>query len=115
MLQREERYNKFIYSLAEIVSFSRDHYNKKFSKNVPFLYISHDGWDSLEHDVLGVSLHFIVPVYWKVINVAVGLKNIRSKKLLDTADAILLILKRYVYIICLLIDLVDVYTQNVFI
>ena len=98
MVQREDRYLKFVCSIKEIVSFSRDYYKSMFSKNEPFLCVSHDGWDSLEHDVLGVSLHFIVPVYWKVINVAVGLKRIRSKKSIDTCNAILLILKRYVYI-----------------
>jgi hypothetical protein len=99
MMQRDERYLKFVCSLKELVSFSREHYNTKLLKNVPFLCVSHDGWDSLEHDVLGVSLHFIVPVHSKVINVAVGLKRIRSKKSIDTCDAILIILKRYVFII----------------
>jgi hypothetical protein len=109
--------------LKEIVTFSREHYNTTFSKNVPFLCISHDGWDSLEHDVLGVSLNFIVPVHWKVINVAVGLKRIRSKKSIDTCNAILLILRRYankVYYYLLFIILTPIifrfgiYTQDIF-
>lgn len=102
MIQRDDRYLKFVSSLRELVMFSRDHYNTKLSKNVPFLCVSHDGWDSLEHDVLGVSLHFIIPVHWKVINVAVGLKRIRSKKSIDTCNAILIILKRYVYYVPLI-------------
>lgn len=96
MTQRDERYVKFISSLKEIVTFSRNFYYSKFGKYEPFLCVSHDGWDSLDHDVLGVSLHFIVPVHWKVINLAVGLKRIRSKKSVETSNAILIILKRYV-------------------
>ena len=94
MAQRDDRYLTFVSSLKELVNYSRAYYLQKLNKHVPFLCVSHDGWDSLDHDVLGVSLHFIVPVYWKVINVAVGLKRIRSKKSVDTSNVILLILKR---------------------
>jgi hypothetical protein len=96
MKQREDRFAKFILSLKELVTYSRNYYKTKLSKCIPFLCVSHDGWDSLDHDILGVSLHFIVPGHWKVINVAVGLKRIRSKKSVATSNAILVILERFV-------------------
>lgn len=95
MKQRDERFSKFIYSLTELVTYSRDYYKTQLSKSIPFLCVSHDGWDSIDHDILGVSLHFIVPGHWNVINVAVGLKRIHSKKSVETSDVILSILKRY--------------------
>ena len=96
MKQREDRYAKFILSMKELVSYSRNYYKTNLSKCIPFLCVSHDGWDSLDHDILGVSLHFIVPGHYNVINVAVGLKRIRSKKSVATSNAILVILERYV-------------------
>jgi hypothetical protein len=51
-------------------------FTKKLNTScTPFLYVSHDGWDSKDNDLLGVSLHFIVPVYWVTVN-AIGLKRI---------------------------------------
>jgi hypothetical protein len=94
MKQRDDRFLKFVSSLKELVIYSRDYYKGKFIKNVPFLCVSHDGWDSIEHDILGVCLHFIVPGYWKVINLAIGLKRIRSKKSADMTKAIFIILER---------------------
>lgn len=92
--QRDDRYLTFVSTLKEVISYSREYYHNKLNKYIPFLCVSHDGWDSLEHDVLGVSLHFIVPTFWKVVNVAVGLKRVRSKKSIDTSNVILIILKR---------------------
>lgn len=92
--QRDDRFVKFISSLKELVLYSRDYYKVKFKKEVPFLCVSHDGWDSIEHDILGVCVHFIVPGYWKIINLAIGLKRIRSKKSIETSKAIFIILQR---------------------
>ena len=94
MNQRDDRFLKFVSSLKELVNYSRDDDLDKFSKTVPFICISHDGWDSKDHDILGVCVRFIVPAYWKVINIAAGLKRIRSKKSVATAKSIHLILER---------------------
>lgn len=98
MNQRDDRFLKFVSSLKELVQYSRNYYEEKFCKNIPYIFVSHDGWDSKDHDILGVCVHFIVPGYWKVINLAAGLKRIRSKKSVATAQAIHIILERYVYI-----------------
>ena len=98
MNQRDDRFLKFVSSLKELVQYSRNYYEEKFSKIIPYIFVSHDGWDSKDHDILGVCVHFIVPGYWKVINLAAGLKRIRSKKSVATAQAIHIILERYVYI-----------------
>ena len=92
--QRDERYLKFVTSLKELVLYSRSYYEEKFKKREPFICISHDGWDSVDHDILGVCVHFVVPGYWRMINVAVGLKRIRSKKSKSVAKAIHIILER---------------------
>ena len=81
-------------SLKELVLYSRSYYEDKFKKREPFICISHDGWDSVDHDILGVCVHFVVPGYWRMINVAVGLKRIRSKKSKSVAKAIHIILER---------------------
>jgi hypothetical protein len=94
MKQRDDRFLKFVSSLKELVIYSRDYYKEKFNKEEPFLCVSHDGWDSKDHDILGVCVHFVVPGYWKVINLAVGLKRVRSKKSRETAKAIFIILER---------------------
>jgi hypothetical protein len=94
MNQRDDRFLKFVTSLKELVNYSRNYYLDKFNKMVPFICISHDGWDSKDHDILGVCVHFIVPGYWMNINLAAGLKRIRSKKSIATAKAIHIILER---------------------
>lgn len=94
MKQRELRFSMFILSLKQVINYTRDYYKQRLMKETPFCYVSHDGWDSVDHDVLGVSLHLIVPGYWKVIKLAVGLKRVKSKKSKQTADAILMILSR---------------------
>ena len=96
MTQRDDRFLKFVTSLKELVHYSRSYYEEKFNKTIPYIFVSHDGWDSKDHDILGVCVHFIVPGYWKIINLAAGLKRIRSKKSIATAQAIHIILERYV-------------------
>jgi hypothetical protein len=94
MNQRDDRFLKFVSSLKELVNYSRNYYLDKFNKTVPFICISHDGWDSKDHDILGVCVHLVVPGYWMNVNLAAGLKRIRSKKSVATAKAIHIILAR---------------------
>ena len=42
--------------------------------------VAHDGWDSVDHDNLGVLLHFIDPVDWMMVKVAIGLKVLEKGK-----------------------------------
>ena len=63
-------------------------------KNVAFLTISHDGWDSRRRDILGCCVHFVHPMYWKNISLPVGLKYLTSKKAVETVEQLNKILVR---------------------
>jgi hypothetical protein len=89
-------FSYFLMSLRHIVCYCRNFYKQHLAINTPFLYVSHDGWDSTNYDVLGVSIHILIPVYWKMINLAVGLKRVTSKKSANILNATLAILNRYV-------------------
>jgi hypothetical protein len=80
--------------LKYLVNYSRSYYRDNCRMQQPFINVSHDGWDSKDYDILGVSIHFVVPVYWRVLNIAVGLKRIQSKKSANIVEATRLILKR---------------------
>ena len=57
--------------------------------------IAHDGWDSVDSDVLGVSLHFVNPIEWRMIRIAIGLQVfLKGKTALKLAEQINVILKR---------------------
>jgi hypothetical protein len=88
-------FSQFISNLRIIVEFCRSWYNDGIPKaNIPFIYVSHDNWDSKDHDVLGVSIHFIVPVFWKQVSVAVGLKRVQSKASRSIAEGTIAVLNR---------------------
>jgi hypothetical protein len=90
-----QSFSYFIVAVKNIMSYCRGYYKEKFKvSETPFLMVSHDGWDSKDNDMLGVSIHVCVPVYWKVMNIAIGLKRVTSKKSKDTVEAIKVILKR---------------------
>lgn len=105
IIQRDDRFLKYVSSMKELVDYSRKYYLTKFNKCVPFIYVSHDGWDSIDHDVLGVCVHFIIPGYYRVVNLAAGLKRIKSKKSIATAQAIFIILERYDLFMCCQLNL----------
>lgn len=90
-----ESFTYFVNSIKNIICYSRNYYKEKLhTERTPFLYVSHDGWDSKDNDVLGVSIHLVVPYFWNVLNLAVGLKRVHTKKSIHTATAILIILER---------------------
>jgi hypothetical protein len=89
-------FSNFIRMVENIVKFSKEYYSKKLNTNsTPFINVLHDGWDSKDNDVLGVSIHFIIPIFWKVINVAIGLEQMESKKSADVSQKIINIINRY--------------------
>jgi hypothetical protein len=55
----------------------------------------HDCWDSKDNDLLGVSLHFIVPVYWVTVNIAIGLRIIYQKTSENMSNEIRSVLAGY--------------------
>jgi hypothetical protein len=63
------------------VSISRKYYfNQTSNNNIPFLSVSHDGWDSQHNDILGVSLHLILPCIWTQASMSIGLNDMRMEK-----------------------------------
>jgi hypothetical protein len=83
-------FSNFVERVTDLVRNARNFYQAQFhsERNVPFLNVSHDGWDSKDHDVLGVSIHFIDPNDWTEINLAIGLRRMSSKKSSDVVTAI---------------------------
>ena len=62
---------------------------------VPFVSVAHNGWDSKDHDMIGVSIHFIDILRKKKRTIAIGLQRLYSKKSVDVAQHVLKILFRY--------------------
>jgi hypothetical protein len=92
-----EDFTSFIQVLKYLVNSTRDYYKRLLSTTTPFIIVAHDGWDSKDHDVLGVSVHFICPIIWLPINLAVGLQRIYSKTSASIYKAVMDILERYVF------------------
>lgn len=87
-------FNTFTTFLTKAVQISRDHYKDTTGKRIPFITVSHDAWDSKRRDMLGCCVHFVHPVYWKVISLPVGLKYLTSKKATDMVTQLNKILVR---------------------
>ena len=62
--------------------------------HVPFISVAHNGWDSKDHDMIGVSIHFIDVKTKQKRTIAVGLQRLYSKKSVDVANHVLNILLR---------------------
>jgi hypothetical protein len=93
--QESITFSNFIHNVTNIINFCKTYYKKETNSNeMFFVNVSHDGWDSKDNDVLGVSIHFIIPEYWVVVNIAIGLERITSKKSKDVSDAVTRILNR---------------------
>jgi hypothetical protein len=89
-------FNTFTTMVTNLVDRSRQFYKQQTNNQngIPFLCVAHDGWDSKDHDVLGVSIHFIIPGEWVYLSMAVGLQRVESKRSADTVEHINKILRR---------------------
>jgi hypothetical protein len=96
--QELSQFFTFISTVKYLVTFTRDYYKNVLNveNGIPFICVSHDGWDSKDNDVLGVSIHFIVPQHWKMVGMAIGLRRTTSKTSEHLVNAITNILLRYV-------------------
>ena len=84
-----------ISTVKYLVNFTREFSkNQLHSESTPFISVSHDGWDSKDNNILGVSIHFVVPKHWKMVSLAIGLKRIYSKTSEKIVESILNILLR---------------------
>ncbi len=93
-VQECKSFNNFTSFITKAVSSARDHYKDTVGKQLPFITVSHDAWDSKRHDMLGCCIHFVHPVYWKKISVPIGLKYLTSKKSIDMVEQLNKILVR---------------------
>ena len=93
--QRDLSFTNFILAVHQLISKCRSFYKECFGEEVPFILVAHDGWDSVDSDELGVSLHFVDPVEWRMIRIAIGLQVVtKGKTALKQAEQINVILKR---------------------
>ena len=60
--------------MHRLISKCHSFYKECFGDEVPFILVAHDGRDSVDSDVLGVSLHFVDPVELWMIRIAICLK-----------------------------------------
>jgi hypothetical protein len=87
-------FTSFVQILKYLVNIARSYYKDTLQTNIPFIIVAHDGWDSKDHDILGVSVHFICPVLWIPVNLAVGLKRVFNKTAANMHSEIMNILSR---------------------
>ena len=83
-----------IHVIRSVVSFTRAWLMKRTKKHVPFLYVSHDVWESIQTEILGVSIHLVVPEIWRAISIPIGLKECHSKKAVAVAEDTNIVLER---------------------
>jgi hypothetical protein len=96
--QRYHSFNKLLYVVRRIVGNTRVWMceQTKAGSSIPFITVGHDGWDSKDKDMLGVSIHLVDIEKAKKVTIAVGLQQLHSKKAVDVAEHVLKILQRYV-------------------
>jgi hypothetical protein len=82
--------------VRSIIRFSRDYYRDALCKDsVAFVCVSHDGWDSRRHDILGCSIHMIVPYHFVQISLPVGLQVLENKSSESVVQHLNKMLSRY--------------------
>ncbi|MCU0338122.1 MAG: hypothetical protein MUF12_09740 [Sediminibacterium sp.] len=78
--EEKKMFSNIVTNVMESVKRSRDFYEYATgSKGIPFLNVSHDGWDSKRHDILGACIHYVCPETWCQISVPIGLKRINRR------------------------------------
>lgn len=79
-----------------MIRYSRGWYQDNIKqKVVPFVTVAHDEWSSKRNDVLGCSIHFVVPSHNIQVSLPVGLQLVTSKKSDDVAQHLNRMLSRY--------------------
>ena len=94
-LQRLKLFTSFVELVRRKVCQAREFYKVQGgNQSRPFLYVSHDGWDSEDFDILGVSVHFVDPTEGKMFRAAIGLQRMIGKTSQEQAAQIKVILAR---------------------
>jgi len=82
-VEQHRSFSKTMHVLKSVICMSRQWYLETTGSNLPFLYVSHDIWETKKISVLGVSIHFIVPYIWKMEQFPIGLSHTTSHKAND--------------------------------
>lgn len=95
--EEKKMFSSIVTHIMESVKRSRDFYKSVTgNEEVAFLNVSHDGWDSKRHDILGACIHYVCPVTWCSMSVPIGLKRITDgKSSQKLAHQLNIILQRY--------------------
>jgi len=81
--------------LSKLVEITRNWFREKTKHpRLPFLFVSHDCWDSENNDILGVSVFLIVPQLWRMVSVPIGFRRSTGKKATDIVEQCLVAMKR---------------------
>lgn len=70
---RREQYEQLLAGVAWYVGVTRTFFTETLKKEIPFLTVAHDIWDSTKKDVLGVTVHFFCPATKTRVKVPVGM------------------------------------------
>jgi hypothetical protein len=92
--QQNKSFYRFVHFVKSAVSATRAYYTERVGVSVPFITVAHDGWDSKKNDVLGVSIHFVVPHNMIRLEMPVGLQKLGAKTSVEVANQIMKILSR---------------------
>ena len=94
MVEQKNSFTRTMHILKKIIEVTRIWYEKVTGSQQPFLYISHDIWETKKVSVLGVTVHLIVPHVWTMEQFPVGLSHCTSHKAIDVLRQTNVILKR---------------------
>ena len=84
-----------IYVLEQAINCAREWYYKKCGRYLPFICISHDKYDAKRKEYIGVSIHFVLPITWRLYSFAIGLSRAVGNSAADMIKVIEPILHRF--------------------
>ena len=83
---RKDDYETIMTTVGDMARHARDAYSNLAGKPISFVTVGHDGWDSKQKDLVGVTPYFYIPGTGKVCKAPVGLFNCKNKKAQETAE-----------------------------
>ena len=83
---RKDLYSTLLGAVDFYASIAREYWKKHLKKEVPFISVAHDIWDSTKKEVLGVSIYFYCPTRAERFKVPIGLAVASSKSSDEVAN-----------------------------
>jgi hypothetical protein len=90
----ETKMEEMCYVISELVQLTRNYYTSNTGKEIPFITLSHDIWESVNADWMGVSIYFVLPHTWETIMFPIAMKKTPGKKSYDIVNMCKLVLER---------------------